>query len=317
MATDQVLVNLSQTKTVPLDYVVPGSLEIALQSVTSTFDGSASLSSYLPALQIIGPGGVIAATFVDKDNAVSAGESAEVTFGTFLRKPGGATAPCNPTQIIVETIGADAYWPLDETSGNVAHDQSGNGHDLGVTTTAPTWAFSLSPPGTASPLIAAGQSFGDTGAAHTYSPNLSGDFTVVAWYITNGPQSGSVDNLCSQGNVSVDHTGFLLGVEGVSVGAGKRLIARLGTGGGVFAIEGDTAVTYGSYFMGALRRQSGTFSLNLNGVTQTTTYSGAFVAHTTNFVINHGSLNTTQEAWVQLYTKALSDGELALLFAAA
>ena len=85
MATDQVLLNVSQTQAVPLNYNVPPSAELALQSVRATFDGTGAAGSFLPALEIIGPGGIGPFTFVDQSTPISAGASADVTFGPFLR----------------------------------------------------------------------------------------------------------------------------------------------------------------------------------------------------------------------------------------
>jgi len=83
--TDQVLLNQPQVEDDALDYNLTGLQELVIQAATATFDGTGASGDYLPALQIIGPGGVVGATFVDWSNRITAGDSVEVTFGTFLR----------------------------------------------------------------------------------------------------------------------------------------------------------------------------------------------------------------------------------------
>ena len=93
-AADQLAINLPSVSSAPSDYVVPGSQEIEIQTVTATFDGTGASGAFLPALQIISDGGITMATFVDTSVSVAKGGSAEVTFGTFLRKsPPPSTTP--------------------------------------------------------------------------------------------------------------------------------------------------------------------------------------------------------------------------------
>ena len=94
VAADQIAINLPSVSSAPSDYVVPGSQEIELQTVTATFDGTGASGTFLPALQIISDGGITLATFIDTSVSVAAGGSAEVTFGTFLRRtPPPAASP--------------------------------------------------------------------------------------------------------------------------------------------------------------------------------------------------------------------------------
>lgn len=98
-ASDQVLVSAPQVSAAPLDYVVPNAQEIALQTVQATFDGSGASGQWLPVLQVIGPGGIVAGTFCNPGSVLASGVSAEVTFGTFL----GAVLTPSPSSVLPAT----------------------------------------------------------------------------------------------------------------------------------------------------------------------------------------------------------------------
>lgn len=88
----QLLINVPQVEAVPLDNPIPASQEFTITTATATFDGTAAVGSFLPCLQIVGPGGIIAGTFVDWSNPIGSGDVVEVTFGTFLSKPASTSS---------------------------------------------------------------------------------------------------------------------------------------------------------------------------------------------------------------------------------
>lgn len=104
-AADQIAISLPAVSSAPSDYVVPGSQEIELQTVTATFDGTGAGGAFLPALQIISDAGILLATFIDTSVSVAAGGSAEVTFGTFLRRATPST-----TTVVIGTVWGLAAW---------------------------------------------------------------------------------------------------------------------------------------------------------------------------------------------------------------
>jgi len=128
MANDTFLANLEQVESVPLDYEIPGSLELALQSVTATFDGSGAGSSFLPVLQVFGPGNVGPFTFVNPNGAVAAGDSAEVTFGTFL----GGAVQAGSLSVTDGTTTVSPTSVLDFTSGATVSDGGGGTADVAI-----------------------------------------------------------------------------------------------------------------------------------------------------------------------------------------
>ena len=285
MASDQVLVNAPQVQGVPFDYQVPGSTELALQSVTAVFDGSGAGSSFLPALQIIGPGGVVAATFVDKDNAVTAGDSAEVTFGTFLRKQAAPCPPANPYNELITLLGVDAWWKQDETSGATAHDSSGNGHDISATTTDPTWQAWTAPTGTQGDFLAACQSIGGTTASLQYSPDLSGDFTFLTWIKTPNPGDGLTSLVASQSDPAGLGLGWSLAFYSTSISPPNRMELSIGNGAGASIIISDGPYTYDATYLYGFRHQGSVWTMFVNGVAQASTYSGTYAPFATRVIL--------------------------------
>ena len=316
MASGQLLINVQQKSAVPLDNPIPASQEYTITAATSTFDGTSAVGQFLPALQIIGPGGIVAATFVDWSNAVAAGDSVEVTFGPFLKQAATPATPCNHLTVLIEILGPNALWILDEVGGITADDTSGNHHDLTPTTTTPAWAAGASPAGTNWPKFTAGQSFGGLGATKTYSPNLSGDFTFLALFETDAPRASSNYGIASQGDPINNHSGWGLSIEGVNVGLGSRLSALIGTGGPQVAIEGDVTMTGGVPWFVGVSHTSGVWSLYVNGARQTSTYSGAYNPTAARFVLGGPASAFQFSGYNMLFVPSISDSDIALLYQA-
>lgn len=316
MALD-ILRSIPQAQAVPADFQVPGAAEWMLKCITAVYDGTSAATPFLPALQIIGPGNISLGTFVDQNTTIAAGGSAEVTFGPFLGKRGGAGTVCSSYDDFIINVGAQACWPLSELSGTVAHDITGNGHHLGATTTSPAWASSIAPTGTPWPNFGLTDTFGDVGAAQTYSPTLTGDFTIGAWFQTPNPSGGTTNIMFRQGDPFGAHSGLRVGVDAANVNLGQRISLVVGTGVGGGGMQGDNVITAGVPIFATLRRSGTTFSLWVNGVQQSTTYSGAYVASNTNFVIGGTFTAPTQEAYVMYFPYALSASAIAKLYTAA
>lgn len=138
--SDQVLLSVPQVQTAPLDYPVPNAQEIALQTATATFDGTGAASSFLPALQIIGPGGIVAGTFVNPNSPVAAGGEAEVTFGSFLGSAVGQQAYTTvqdegtalPQESILDFVGAGVTAADDPTNKRTTVTIPGGGGGSGT-----------------------------------------------------------------------------------------------------------------------------------------------------------------------------------------
>ena len=90
MAQADVQVPIPGTSDAPFDYQIPQSVEFLLKSVRASFDGSGAAAAFLPAVELIAPGGA-SSWLVPTDSAVAAGGSADVTFAPFLRNAPAAT----------------------------------------------------------------------------------------------------------------------------------------------------------------------------------------------------------------------------------
>lgn len=100
-----VKVNVPGVASGHLDYDVPGGAEFVLRQAYASYDGSGAASSWLPALQLIGPDGNVAGTYVP-GSSQAAGASADVTFAPFLgRGAGGASGAAGLPNAIMENAG--------------------------------------------------------------------------------------------------------------------------------------------------------------------------------------------------------------------
>jgi hypothetical protein len=180
----------------------------------------------------------------------------------------------------VAAAGFDAIWPLDDPSGTVARDISGNALDQSVQSgyTAPTWAQAAGPPGTPSALFAAG-SPGDQVARPSY-PALTGDFTAAifvkgTWTASPGKQ------LIGQGDpLTVHHAGWALGIEASNEGAGSHPIVYVGnTSTGPSSVECDNPAADDVFFLLGVSVVSGVWQPYVNGLAEGSTFSGAYNSH--------------------------------------
>jgi hypothetical protein len=72
-------------------YELKGIEEWAAEAVEATFDGGGAASDFLACLSLYSPGGALMSRSFP-DDAITAGDTAKVTFAPFLRKTGGAAA---------------------------------------------------------------------------------------------------------------------------------------------------------------------------------------------------------------------------------
>ena len=96
MADSQILA--TQVSAAPLQYVIPGGQEIILRALFASFDGTGAAGAFLPCVRIVSDAGKVVGEYVT-DSAVTAGNSADVSFAPFLRNaatsptPSGASLP--------------------------------------------------------------------------------------------------------------------------------------------------------------------------------------------------------------------------------
>lgn len=111
-----VKVNVPGVASGHLDYDVPGGAEFVLRQAYASYDGSGAAGSWLPALQLIGPDGNVAGTYVPGSSR-AAGASADVTFAPFLgRATATAAASAGLPNVIVRTAGIFSIPTSTETT---------------------------------------------------------------------------------------------------------------------------------------------------------------------------------------------------------
>lgn len=166
----------------------------------------------------------------------------------------------------------DAFWPLDETAGLVAHDATGNSHPLTspgtATYGAPVWGQPPGPPGTTSA--------GFDGAAHR---KVSGSLTAFTNNFTAGiwVKGETVDNgeLLGQGQAFHSAPGWTLGVchHGPSPGGWFSFVIVVGgnlvvIADNPYANETPPAIVETDWVFLAVVRDAGTWKLYVNGLLQ-------------------------------------------------
>jgi hypothetical protein len=203
-------------------------------------------------------------------------------------------------------LGVDAFWKLDESTGTIAHDSSGNAHHLDSGTDTPVWGAAAGPPGTLTPQFSSGDKFGASGVLAHYSPNLSGDFTAAGWILTDGPVSTGQDALISQGGSSA---GWSLSIEGSLLGAGSRALLAVGDAGGVHDIEGDNPLLNSVWYHIAVTRVGSLWTMYVNGVAQTATFSGAYTPIALEIILGTFG-NGGRLSYLTLFGRGLSGAEV-------
>lgn len=91
----------------PSSYVVAGSQEIILKGVTASFDGSSAAGSYVPAFQVIDPGGNVIGTYT-LNETLAAGASADVSWFPGIGNAAPSTSAGNYVTLFDQTLAAPA-----------------------------------------------------------------------------------------------------------------------------------------------------------------------------------------------------------------
>jgi len=202
--------------------------------------------------------------------------------------------PAPPTGDTIDAIilglGPDAWWKLDETTGVIAHDSSGNSHDLTASAgySSPAWAQAAGPPGTTTAGWTTTSNTGFTGALTAFTDN----FTAGIWvYVTAVPVF--TGEILGQGTAQHSGTGWaltMLANSGTTVDETFMFIVN-GT-----PYTANNPFSLNTWYFLALVRDSGTWKLYVNGLLQAATattspgsaYGGntwigtdAFAAHST------------------------------------
>jgi prepilin-type N-terminal cleavage/methylation domain-containing protein len=217
------------------------------------------------------------------------------------------------------SYGLIGYWPMDEGSGAIALDQSGNGNTgaWSGTQSSPSSTYYLAGKvGTAGyfngsndkvsvPSIAAFNNFG------------TGDFSVAFWMDPQGSWSGTTQAMVGQ-KLSDTAPGFQIYHDS---GDTTQIRLRMGDASGD---GGDTKSTVGSVSTGqwtfvVAMRQSGVGYIYINGVQNASTSNSKNISGgSANFNIGYGdtwnSYYTGYLDDVRVYSRALSSAEIAAMY---
>lgn len=296
----------------PFTYTIPASTSFGLIAVRATFDGTAAAGAYLPCVQIVSDAGEIMAQTIG--SSVAAGGSADATFFPWVKTAASTVTGGISYENLILSIGVDAFYKLDETSGSTANDSSGNGHHITATGTTPAWNQIIGPTGTAAPLFAAGQSFGGAGAVTTYTPNLAGDFTIAGWINTLSPSGGQSDLVAIQGNpFGGGTTGWGLGVSGPAAAPNHHPFALVGTGASRHLVDADNAITYSTWHHEAVVHEGTVWTLYVDGVAQSTPYNGAYGSALSQLQVGQSTGTGLYLQYVTLFARALNATAIAAL----
>jgi hypothetical protein len=315
VAADAFFKNLPNTQAVPLDWAVPLSLEVQIQVATANYDGSGAASSFLPALQIIGPGGVVAGTFVDPSTPVAAGGSAEVTFGPFLKSRAAAPSGGTLDDVIFEN-NPDAWWKEDESSGVVAFDSTANRFDqpLGTGESAPTWGQAAGPPGT---QTAEFDTTVPQGFFLTTYPALTDNFSATGWiYRLNNEQNYIV----GQSSPAVRHKGWTLTVDAHNEVPENHASLWVGTGTSLTTLDGDNPIPLQAWTFLGMTCAAKTFTFYVNGDPQATAAVPAYVTEAGIWLANDpfdASQSLARNSYVNIFGHPLTDAEHKAIYLAA
>lgn len=193
--------------------------------------------------------------------------------------PGMPTLSGSVSDIIL-SHNPDAFWKLNETTGAIANDSSGNDHHLTQAggLTPPTWGQEVAPTGDTSALFDGGNDgvCGFNANADVAMSAFTNNFTAGIWVSF----SSDIQNneLIGQGFGGAHNSaGWTLGIF-----SGK-LVVYVGTGSG---IEGDNTLLEDTWYFAACVRDAGTFKIYVNGLEQADTMTTSFSGSTATIIGN-------------------------------
>jgi hypothetical protein len=129
-----ICIHVPPVAALPTSYTISGTQDLTIVAITASLNGASAAGTWVPAVQIIDPAGVVAATF-PLSTTLAAGASADVSWFRGRMNPSTTT----PTVPITPIGGLYAWWDFSDTStitadgsGNIITiaDKTGNGHDV-------------------------------------------------------------------------------------------------------------------------------------------------------------------------------------------
>ena len=199
------------------------------------------------------------------------------------------------------SYGLVGYWPLDEGSGTIAYDFTGNGNN-GTLTNGPTWTSGIV---ASNALSFSGSSYVTVGNASVLNPGTQ--VSIAAW-VNFGTQAQSWAGIVSKADASNAH-GYDL-----RVGGAHGTTSTLSGDPNAIINNGTWTFLVGTY-------NGQTVSLYVNGVLTATSQYGAGIANN-GTSLNIGADGTATFSMVgsvddtRIYNRALSAVEIKALYSA-
>lgn len=196
--------------------------------------------------------------------------------------PGLPDASGNDIEDIILSYGPAAFWKLDESSGDVAHDSSGNNHHLEPVNGIPAeWGQEVAPTGKTSALFVDDDNEFNQNADVAMSA-FTNNFTAGIWFsFSSNPAQNN--ELIGQGAGSHSAGGWTLGLFGA--------VATVLINGD--SIVGNNTLSQNTWYFAACVRDAGTFKLYINGLVQTDTMTTSFTGDTNSWIGNDGFASHT------------------------
>jgi hypothetical protein len=180
--------------------------------------------------------------------------------------------------------GAIAVWKLDETSGTVAADATGDGWDLNAAPNPPTWGQAAGPPGTTSAQFLSDYTQRLYLAGFPALGLAAAPFTVGGWLYYTDADPADAYTLVGQGDAPVGGfgLGWGLAVQGGLLGNAHKLqlYTNDGTHAGPDRFASDSALTQATWYFVAIAWTGTAWKMYVDGVLQTGTDSRAWTTQT-------------------------------------
>lgn len=128
----------------PKDYAVPGTQELLLKAVRASIDGTAAGSAFLPALQLIDPGGHVMWTAVDRSNPVAGGGTADVSWFPGVKAAAASTTTSTNGRLdAAQLLGTSQNIPTGSVTAIQWDEQADDGSGVINNGGSPssTWTF--------------------------------------------------------------------------------------------------------------------------------------------------------------------------------
>jgi hypothetical protein len=259
-------------------------------------------------------------------SSVAAGGSADVTFAPFLEDEVTAAGGAGLANTII-AAGANALWKLDETSGSVAHDSSGNGFNLGPANNPSAWGGPAGPPGTLAAVFDPAAVEGWALNTYTKLGDAGAAFSVFGWMKYNDTVIASPKCLVNQSaDVGVSFgQGWALMMQGANDTHPHHLLLYTNDTSNVDPerFASDNTLALNTWFFVAVTWSGTTWHMFVNAVQQAGTDSRAWTPNTgislgaiRGLGVNGGfSMDGSMSWWAAVPGIALTATQLAAIMA--